>query len=513
MGSEMLYRHTGVVLVRATTDPGGLDLPEDMDLHADNSMVESGRAWLARLWQRGEVRAALRVASPVLSRQIDAVLGDGHIDFRQLRRVIVATCSYLLRWQRRPTPFGLFAGVAAASVGDEPTVWFGQDHRVVVRADMQWLSGLIDGLEQHPGLLPRLHVVVNSAGFVRGDRFVAPVRLSDAQPGREASLEISVRHTRPVRAALANAAEPVRFGELAGRLCAEFPAASPDKIDALLAELVARHILLTRLRAPMTTVDGLAHLVEQLAAVGGADLPDVADLLKEFTAIHGELSHHSRSVFPSEIDPTIEGVAERMRAVCDTADHTVDHVLVVDVELDCRLTVPDTVMREAEAAATVLLRLTPNPFGSAAWKDFHARFRDRYGAGAVVPVRDVVADSGLGLPTGFLGAPRGHAVRALAERDEKLLALVQQAVFDGRGEIELTEPVIRGLAVGDHTEMIPPPRVELAFQLHAACPDALARGQFQLWVTGAPRAASSMAGRSAYLLPEVDQRLLADSYT
>lgn len=508
MGSERLYRHTGVVLVRATTDPGGLKLPEDVDLYADDSVAESGRAWLARLWLRGEVRAALRVASPVLSRQIDTVLGSGHTDARQLKRVIVSASSYLLRWQRRPTPFGLFAGVAAASVGDKPTVWFGRSHRVVVRAGAQWLSRIIDGLEQHPALLPRLQVVVNSAGFMRGDRIMVPVRCGEAQPGLGTSLEISVRHTRPVRAALAGAAEPVRFSELAGRLCAEFPAASPDKVHALLAELVARHILLTGLRAPMTTVDGLAHLVEQLEAVGGADLPDVADLLKELAAFHGEVSHPSRSMFSSEIGPTIEGMAERMRAVC-----IADHVLAVDVELDCRLTVPDTVMREAETAATVLLRLTPNPFGSAAWKDFHVRFRERYGPGAVIPVQDVVADSGLGLPAGFLGAPRGHAVRVLAERDERLLTLIQQAVLDGHSEIELTEPVIRALAVGDHAEMIPPARVELAFQLHATCPEALARGQFQLWVTGAPRPASSMAGRFAYLLPAVDQRRLADSYS
>lgn len=32
MAVESLYRHIGVVLVRATTDPGGLDLPEGMDL-------------------------------------------------------------------------------------------------------------------------------------------------------------------------------------------------------------------------------------------------------------------------------------------------------------------------------------------------------------------------------------------------------------------------------------------------------------------------------------------------
>ncbi len=75
MGAELLYRHTGVVLVRATTDPGGLELPEDVDLNADDSVMGSARAWLLRIWQRGEVRAALRVASPGLSRQIDAVLG------------------------------------------------------------------------------------------------------------------------------------------------------------------------------------------------------------------------------------------------------------------------------------------------------------------------------------------------------------------------------------------------------------------------------------------------------
>ncbi len=504
MGSKRLYRHNGMVLVRATTDPGGLEPPEIVDLHADHLVVEPGLAWLARLWQRGEVRAALRVASPVLSGQIDAVLGDKHLDTRRLRRLVLSMSSYMLRWQRRPTPFGLFAGVAVASVGDEPTVWFGRDHQVVMRADMQWLSGLIDSLERHAGLLPRLPVVINSAGFARGDRFVVPVGSGETAPGLSESLEISVRHTRPVRAALAGAAEPIRFGELAGRLCAVFPAAPPEKIDALLAELVARHILLTSLRAPMTAVDGLAHLIEQLEQLGGADLPDVADLLKEVSAIHGELSHHSRSV-----DSIIEGVAERMREVCDTGGS----VLAVDVRLDCRLAIPEIVMREAEAAATALLRVTPNPFGSPAWKDFHVRFRDRYGAGAVVPVRDVVADSGLGFPAGFLGTPRGSAVRALAERDEKLLVLIQRAAVDGRGEIELTEPLISGLAVGDGAEMVLPPRVELAFQLHATSPESLARGQFQLWVTGAPRPASSMVGRFAHLLAEVDQRRLADSYT
>lgn len=271
---------------------------------------------------------------------------------------------------------------------------------------------------------------------------------------------------------------------------------------------MSSRVLLTSLRAPMTTVDALAHLLEQLEVLGVEDLPEPAALIKELAAIHDELSQLSRSLFPSKAGPTVESVAERMRAV-----RAADQPLAVDAVLDCQLSLPDTVIREAEAAATALLRLTPHPFGSPMWKDFHARFRDRYGTDAVVPVRDVVADSGLGFPAGFLGAPRVPAAHALTERDATLLGLIQQAAADGRTEIELTEPVISALTVGDHTQMIPHPRVELAFQLHATSLDALAHGQFQLWVTGVPRPASSMAGRFASLLPEADQRRLADSYT
>jgi thiopeptide-type bacteriocin biosynthesis protein len=55
--------------------------------------------------------------------------------------------------------------------------------------------------------------------------------------------------------------------------------------------------------------------------------------------------------------------------------------------------------------------------------------------------------------------------------------------------------------------------VELAFHLSAASTDALARGQFQLWVSGVPSPTNSMVGRFAHLLPETGQKRLADTYT
>lgn len=44
-----MYRNTGMVLARASTDPGGLDLPDQLD---GETAAASGREWLARVWHR-----------------------------------------------------------------------------------------------------------------------------------------------------------------------------------------------------------------------------------------------------------------------------------------------------------------------------------------------------------------------------------------------------------------------------------------------------------------------------
>jgi lantibiotic biosynthesis protein len=87
--------------------------------------------------------------------------------------------------------------------------------------------------------LERLGVVANGTAFVRGDRLVVPGHPSDARPGRFAPLEVSVRRTRPVRAALEATCAAIPFGELVKVLSDDFPAAPPQQIRMMLAELLA----------------------------------------------------------------------------------------------------------------------------------------------------------------------------------------------------------------------------------------------------------------------------------
>ncbi|MEU8266401.1 lantibiotic dehydratase [Sphaerisporangium sp. NPDC049002] len=511
MTVPLRYQHTGLVMVRATTDPGDLDPPTHLEVSDPAAIEHEGRAWLAKLWSRGEIREALRMASPVLGARIDQLLaeGTGPAPVKELRRAIVSAASYLLRWQRRATPFGLFAGVAPAMVG--PTMAkVGAEHRAVVRADAEWLTMLIDQVERHLELRARLMVMADSAGIVRDGRFIVTARAQVGARTPGPLRDASVRHTRPVQFALARAASPIQFDALAVELAARFPGTSPDKVRALLHGLVDQGILITSLRPPMTAADGLAHLIGALRAAGGERLTDIAALLSRLEEISEQLARHNACADPGKAAAIRVSATEQMTALAPGAGH----VLAVDVRLDAQIAIAERVLSEAARVASVLVRLTTQPFGSAAWLDYHARFRTRYGPGAVVPVRELVADSGLGYPGGYLGAPRARpGWRVLTERDAALLELIQKAVLEGAEEIELTEADVQALTVGEHADIVPPQRIELGVTLHATSTQAIEAGEFELRVIAAPRAHTSMAGRFAYLLDDADRERLAASFT
>jgi thiopeptide-type bacteriocin biosynthesis protein len=503
--STAAYQWCGAAMLRATTDPGGLAVPASLDIPGVD--VSATTAWMSEVWQQDHVRAAISAASPDLSRQLDAVTGGTEHDGLAVRRAATSLASYLIRWRHRSTPFALFAGVAPVRIGSQARARFGDRHRIAVRADTAWLADVTARLERCPALIERLTVVANRAGTVRGGRFVIPGPARDVNAAtlyeQLAPIEASVRCTGPVRAALDAAADPVAFTDLRKILLNDFPAATPDQIDGLLSGLIAQNFIIHDLRAPMTCIDVLGCLCARLEQVSAHDIPEISGLVGELHVIREQLATQTQ---PADLEP-IDPVG-RMLAVSGAAAFP----LVVDTVLDCEVEIPQAVAQEAADAVGVLCRLSPLPFGHPAWRDYHSRFRARYGTGALVPVLELVADSGLGLPADFVGSPSAAPARRLAARDEKLLALVQRATADGSGEIELTPAVIEHLAAAETADMLPAPHLEIAVQVRAASVQALNAGRFRLEVTGTPRPGSSMAGRFAHLLSADDQDLLADAY-
>ncbi|WP_030898821.1 lantibiotic dehydratase [Streptomyces sp. NRRL F-5126] len=495
------YRWQGFAMLRATTSPAPADVPRTLDL--DDATVTRG--WLKHVWQRAEVRSALELATPALTAAIEAVSEGRQSDPRHVLRTALSTASYLLRWQHRPTPLGLFAGTAPLTVGSRPEVRWRNKHRVAIRPDAEWITDIIARLQRSPQLLRRLPLVANNAAHTRGDRLVAPGPPADGYARLLAPAEVSVRLTRPVATAMQTARSPITYRDLRARLRADFPQATDEKIDALLDSLIEQQLLITSLWAPMTTVDALQHLCRELDKRKADTVPEVRALVLALNAVREEISAQR----PELSGAGVRAVSARMRDLSPVTSTP----LLVDTAIDAEVQLPQAVVSEVQAAVSRLYRTTPQPYGYQHWREYHRRFRARYGVGAVVPVMSLVADSGLGLPAGYIGSERGLAPKPLTDRDEVLLAMVQQVLMDGRDELRLTDAMVDALekaAGGDERLFVP--RVEVAFEVHAPSSAALAGGDFDVLLTSVPRPGSSMAGRFAHILPPAQQDALAATY-
>lgn len=478
MGSDgKLYQHTGAAVLRAAAMPL-TSLPRWWPDPAD---TEACGRWLKQVWADARFADAVRQASGDLATRVDAICAGQPARPKQVRRAAMATVRYVLRATGRPTPFGLFAGVAPVGVGSTPSVRWGDAHRAVARVETEWLDDVIVRLEGCSALLERLDVVLNNLAARRGGRLHVP---------HGGPMGATVRRTSAVRVIENSARGPVRFAALAEQLAAAFPRTEPQNIGALLGALVREKFLITSLRAPMTDTDPLTCLIERLHGVNAATVPQAAQVLHELEAVRREVYEHNQRPASSQ-GPVRKELEGRLRRLSDAGRSP----LAVDLRLDAEVRIPESVALEMERAADALLRLTRRPEGQGVWKEYQVAFWERYGTGTLVPVKDVVDPaSGLGYPAEYPGSRMTAPPSTVSERDERLLALAWQALADGSREIVLSDDLIDRLVGEAPVGQDVPPHVEMCARLHADSLPALEREDFTLTVTPA-RAAGTLTSR------------------
>ncbi|WP_405824433.1 lantibiotic dehydratase [Streptomyces sp. NBC_00838] len=488
------YEHRPHFLLRATPY-SDLELPPWPDLDGSGPEDAAGWCgWMRTVWAISPVAEAVRHASPGLAGQVERLTAEAAPTAKQARGACLSLLSYLLRLTTRTTPLGLCAGVAQGEFGTRADVRWGEEHRAVARAGGTWLAGVVTRLERMDSVRERLPVMLNNTTVVRGERLVVP--FTARPPGSRSTEidEVSMRWTAPVRSVMDLAQEPVPFGELADKLRAEYPSAGGN-VRGLLDELIDTGVLITSLQPPSTMVDALGHVLAQLHQARAAEVPEAAGTVEALREIHRLMAEHSRL--------PVHGTAQVREQLVQLMGElsTAKHPLSLDMRLDGEVTLPRAVADQAAAAASVLTRISPHPYGTAVWREYHERFLARYGPGALVPVGDLLdPDIGLGLPHGYLGA--GPApTQPVSARDRRLMALAQQAALEGCAEVVLDDKVISDLTAGDPTTMRPPPHLDVAAEVHASSQEALQRADFQLVLTGLSRAqGTNSGGRFAALL-------------
>ena len=167
---HVVYQASDVLLLRAAArslDSAFVPWPDPAD-------GEELRMWLVKAWEDPVLREAVACASPSLALRADRIAAGRGVPARQVRSAAVALARYQLRAAGRPTPFGLFAGVAGARFGGSASARFGEAHRAAARCDAAWLLSVIERCEACAPLAGRLTVVFSSLAVLHAGKWEVP---------------------------------------------------------------------------------------------------------------------------------------------------------------------------------------------------------------------------------------------------------------------------------------------------------------------------------------------------
>ncbi|MEV4190618.1 lantibiotic dehydratase [Streptomyces toxytricini] len=490
-----LYTPAGFFLVRSPALP--------LDPYVD-ALDGRGRQARDHLWTLGEqplVRQAIGLASRSLAAELDRnTPGAGS---RSADRMHSSLLRYLSRMCSRPTPYGLFAHVAAGRFGEATTLARAGERPAAsrTRADMGWLMGLVEEMETDPALRGELTVRVNPLLQHTAGRVTLAVAQASGTADRQSS---SVRATRVVTAVLARAAGRPRWSDLIAAMAGEFPTAPPEKIRQLMDRLWDLGMLTSDLRpaathpcpeqAVLDRLEGLDHAeryrralrrTRQLATAADRAGPEGGG-----GRLLAELAEHQRTVVPGHTQAPFHA----------------------DARLDLLgTTLHAQVASEAADAAEVLLRLGGQAPRLHHLAVYHREFLERYGLGAEVPVLDLLSpETGLDAPETYRFPPRALPLTPAPRSDPReqeaaLAALAAAALLQGRSEVEITDDFLEAWRPRDEGGSGPDvrPSLDVMGQVVAGSRRQLDAGDWKFVLsTGAVRDGGRFAGRFFDLLGE-----------
>lgn len=474
----------------------------------------SCRTWLREAWSGDGFAAALWAASPRLAQTVEKDFADGGATAKQLRKAALSVMRYLLRATDRSTPFSLFAGVALGSDarpdarpdahpdarpdaggGDhERVIGIGTEHQPFVAADTAWVAAVRKDLEQRTDVLRILTLQANCLLTRNGSLGGLP-----APDGRT----IWVKITGPMQRLLSQASIPSTHAQLSGAL--QDAGGTSAQADRLIKSAIAQTLLSTTLRAPMTAVDPLNHLLRQLQPHRDTLSDETVNDLNDLTAVQDLITQHN--------GPTPDAPRSSLRVRAEERmgrfDFPTRARLAIHTRADLTARIPNVVADEAAQAAHALMRLTRTPAGDSVWAHYQTMFWERYGPDVLVPVREATdPGSGIGFPADYPLTTWQVRDSIVLDRDKRLTALAWRGLCSENGEVVLTDRDVDELAGTPAHEQIPAPHVDLAVQIAAPSQAAVEAGEFVLHVHPA-WAAGVMTGRFAAI---TDHERLAATY-
>lgn len=468
-------------------DPGALE--------RDRALL---RGRLRSFYERAEVREALYLASPKLSRRSQAYL-DGSDDPKVERPLI----RYFLRMCTRPTPFGTFAGSGAGRLGERTALKAGPVRENIrrTRLDHLYLTALALGLEDR--FRRKLTYRVNSSLYEAGGK----IRYAEASSrgGRSYSL-VAVDPNEAVVAVLERARDGASFDELVRSLVDDD--VTYEEAAEFVEELIASQLLESDLIPPITGPEAIAGLIDELERVEGAD--EERGVLEDVRRSLEKLDSEGVGAPPERYEQIFSMVRELPAEASESAFFQTDMVTALE-----EATIGPKVIEEIVRSTAAVHRFVGKS-STGALERWRGQFVARYETREVPLVEALDEESGIGyLPSQSPGSDASPLVRGLVwpqQSDESgklgprfahLTRTLLDCIASGGRELSLDDADMEALAAREQSDT--PDAFAVLVTIAARSAEDVDRGDFRLLLHGAsgPSGARLM-GRFCHVDPAMD---------
>jgi lantibiotic biosynthesis protein len=440
------------------------------------------------------VEQALLVASPSLFEslvQFQCAAPSSH----RVQRTYASVLRYLARMSTRPTPFGLFAGIAMGRFADETTVQLANPpvERIFIRPDMKWLIDLVEQLEQTQEYAQQLRVVINQAVHIVGSRAL----LSFARGNEKDQLHsITLQINPAVRYILEHANHLIPYQQLCAELQLAFPQLSEEQMHRILRQLLAHSFLITDLKPPLTHPYPARYVLERLSSLSGA-----RSLRETFEAILARMAEIDHAGFGGSSILFQQLVEQQQQLHKGTAP---------TYQLDTVLKVKEPYLNKAIGAAAAqaaetLVRLANGAYPISPLQKYRTLFLDRYGVNAEIPVLDLLnAETGLGVPSLYYEEQDEYFRQApfplYAKKNAILTEWLASSLVQGKLEVELDEHILSQLAPSGPVAH-PYEALDMYCKVQACSREAIDNGDWRLVINNIYPGGKTF-GRFLYLFTE-----------
>lgn len=485
-----MYEPAGFYMLRAPTlSANTFKFLTSIDAMATESALQDIR--FTDLQQHGYEKVKQLAADPAVQRalliaSVDMLEGLERIQRdttspKRIAHVYASILRYLVRMCTRPTPFGLFSGVAVGTLAEQTSAQLGTPAVKLTRTrpDMGWLLALIQQIEENTELLPLLTIVANHTAYIAGSRAIIPY--ADVY-GKGDNRSIALRATDVVKYVIRRAQEPVPYQTLREETRAAFPFASTQQVESLLSQLWQHHFLISDLRPPLTSANPENYVLERLL-----HLSQPPELTSELAKIVETIKHFDQAATESSTDGDHAQLRDIIARQHTLVTEEIKQTLQVDAALHLEAGQLNHDIGTAVADVTeVLLHLTHAPDGPQHLREYFVAFAERYGMNREVPLLDLLSpEIGLGAPGPYTEPPRDFPLPAQPStarrtRDMVLCSLLAEVLYKHEMEVELTDERVQALTLWTPAAgTTPPAALEMYLQIHATSRAALDQGEWR----------------------------------